>query len=101
MGTPTSVGTTKGSLGSLRIHPNPSSGRFTIEAEWSRSHVGERVRIEMLNTLGQVVYQTEVVPDKTSWSVDVWVSEAVANGVYQLSISTSSLRENRPIVIRR
>jgi hypothetical protein len=55
----------------------------------------------MLNSLGQVVYRTEVVPDKTSWSVDVWVNDAVANGVYQLSISTLTLRENKPIVIRR
>jgi hypothetical protein len=101
MGTPTSIQSTRGSLNSLLIHPNPSTGRFTIEAEWDRSHVGERVRIEMLNTLGQVVYQTEVVPDKTSWSVNVWMSDAVANGVYQLSIRTGTISVNKPVVLNR
>ena len=63
--------------------------------------MGERVRIELVNSVGQVVYNTEVVPDRGVWSVDVWLGDNVANGLYMLRLNTGSMRAVRQVMIQR
>jgi hypothetical protein len=88
--------------GLIALYPNPSSGHFTISAEWNSNQIGKRVVIEVLSALGQNVYRTELQPTTKQWSTDVWLGEQIANGTYLVRISTDNgMNHKLPIVIKR
>ena len=87
--------------GTVTLYPNPNSGRFTIACEWGAAHRGERVKIEILNTLGQQVFTDELAPATTQWSVPVWLQDNIANGLYQLRLHTETMSTVRSLSIRR
>ena len=62
---------------------------------------GQKVKIQMVNTIGQAVYSTEVTPNTKEWSLPVWLDDAVANGIYQLKISTGDSFAVKPVLIQR
>jgi hypothetical protein len=88
--------------GSFLVYPNPGSGHFTVEVNWAAEHpADERVGIDLVNALGQKVYTTEVRPGRKTWSVNIWLDEAVANGMYTLRLYTPETQFAQPLVIRR
>jgi hypothetical protein len=96
-------------IGSVSLYPNPATGMFTVSVKGGNSTVvsGRRIKLEVLNMLGQAVYQSAVVPDTRDWSVDVRLDEGVANGIYLLRVgaedadsNTASHARAQPSVIR-
>lgn len=74
----------------ITVYPNPSRGTFTISSNYS---MGE---ICIYNALGENVYCKNIQAKKT----DV-IIPAIADGIYQLQVETSSGIANRKIVISR
>jgi hypothetical protein len=102
IGSPASVAGTSGWQGAVSLYPNPSGGRFTVSADWSASHIGKRVSIDVYNVLGQMLYHSEVAPEKSKWSYDVQLSEAVPNGHYTIRLATQDgMKANMPLIINR
>lgn len=97
----TGIGTAGNWDGSLSIYPNPNNGHFTIIAENKSFKSGTKVKIDLVNALGQAVYSTEVTPNAAKWTVPVWLNETVANGVYQLRINAGDAQMIKPLLIQR
>lgn len=89
------VGTTEiPSISNLDIFPNPSNGQFNISIELDGIH---EVAIEVVNTLGQVIYNT--TPENiTSRQYPINLEEMSA-GMYQIKIRVDNEFISRPIII--
>ena len=75
---------------SLLVHPNPSSGRFTVSVDWGLISAGERVQVEVVNSLGQVVWRNTAAAAAGRWSLEVELETGVSNGVYLLRVQRQS-----------
>ena len=81
---------------SLLLHPNPNSGQFTVSTDWGAVAAGEKVWVEVVNALGQVVFREAVQPAAGRWNLDIQLQERLSNGVYQLRV----VREREGVVVR-
>ena len=88
---------------SLLLHPNPNSGRFTISADWGAIAAGEKVQVEVVNALGQVIWSRTPAVTAGTWQLEVKLEESVANGLYLLRVQRQSngSRAARPFLIQR
>lgn len=64
----------------IKAYPNPASDKLTIEIDNNTGH-----HIRMINTLGQIMHESEVINNKTS----IDLSQLSGKGVYFLEISNS------------
>jgi hypothetical protein len=87
--------------GTISLYPNPNTGRFSIAAAWGASHNGKRVAIDVLNAIGQIVYHSEVAPDRPEWHYDVQLAEGLSNGRYMLRLSGDGMKATMPFVLNR
>ena len=89
--------------GTISLYPNPNTGHFTVAVDWGGGHSGERVRLELVNALGQAVYGSELVPNAATWSVEVWLNEGIANGLYLLRLRSAADGSGivKPVMIQR
>jgi hypothetical protein len=102
IGSPAGVAGTSGWQGAVSLYPNPSGGRFTVSADWNAIHIGKRVSVDVYNVLGQMMYHSEVAPDRTKWSYDVRLSDAIPNGHYTIRLTTQDgMKANMPLIINR
>jgi PKD repeat protein len=78
------------------IYPNPNTGDFTIQ--YTLPEIAA-LRIRIYNALGQIVWTSE-----TGQSLEGRVQvqlPIVAEGIYQVELSTGAARANQKLVIRR
>jgi hypothetical protein len=75
--------------GKASIYPNPTDGNLNIEAEGMR-------RITVVNTIGQVVYDTEVETDHYLLNLSRFGS-----GLYMIRVYTTEGMMNRPVTVTR
>lgn len=75
--------------GEMSLYPNPSTGHLTLRVQWPQALVGKSLRLEVMNNLGQLVYQTSLNPERRDWTYDFDLKEPVANGNYMLRLSGS------------
>jgi hypothetical protein len=86
----------------VSLYPNPTSGRFSIKAEWGAAHIGKTIRVDIMNVVGQRVYHTEITPDKASWNHEVTLAAGLSNGHYTLRLHTGDgMRAAIPFVLNR
>ncbi|MEO6831912.1 MAG: T9SS type A sorting domain-containing protein, partial [Chitinophagaceae bacterium] len=86
--------------GSVNLYPNPNTGNFSIDAV-SKLQPGQRISIVVLNMVGQRVYQSEIAPGTSKWSVNVRLNEGLANGLYTLQLNAENMRAVAPFVLAR
>lgn len=75
--------------GEMSLYPNPSTGHLTLRVQWPQALVGKSVHLDVMNNLGQLVYQTSLNPERRDWTYDFDLKEPVANGNYMLRLSGS------------
>ncbi len=76
------------------LYPNPNDGRFTLAVRGGK--MGQRIGIEVVNALGQVVHTREVVTARADLEVSMELTD-VASGIYLLRVrgedgSTAAMR---------
>lgn len=76
------AGMSKGA-GDMELYPNPNKGQFTVEAELTTAR--ENLVVEVVNNLGQVVYQTNVKLSGNKLKTEIALG-AVASGTYMVRI---------------
>ena len=72
------------------IYPNPSQGESIIEA----NGLNEEITIEVMNTLGQIVYSSVTVQAKTNLSLS-----HLSKGIYSVSLTHSDGKSQQVLVI--
>lgn len=75
---------TNGESRSTNIFPNPTDGILTIEL----ADVSEQIDIQVINALGEVVYQSKLTNKNTKLN-----AENLANGIYFLKIVSENKQE--------
>ena len=83
------IGTSGRGAGSVTLYPNPSGGSFTVSASGGAQYSGTQVRIDVLNTLGQIVHHVELLPSANEWKTRIALDGSLANGQYLLRVSTA------------
>jgi hypothetical protein len=85
------------------VYPNPSSGTFNIQ--WVNNAVGGEVSIQVVNTLGQVIFTNEEKIYGNTWSKEINLcsekTSFVAAGIYFLEIKTGSDFIQKKIIITK
>lgn len=74
---------------SLRVSPNPNKGAFSIIGSLGTT-TDETVGVDITDMLGQTVYTGAVESKKGNVNAKVEVSNALANGVYLLTLHSTS-----------
>ncbi len=86
------------SVGSVTLYPNPTTGKFTLMVTGTNGK-GRQMRIQILNAVGQSVYESAAIPDTRDWSMDVRLEDNLANGTYLLRVGLAEGDLN-PAIIR-
>jgi hypothetical protein len=78
--------------GDVKLVPNPNKGEFTIKGTLSTSGsvADEEVSLEVTDMLGQVVYSNKIMAVKGRVNEHISLGDALANGMYILSLHTAS-----------
>lgn len=82
------------SISNLSIFPNPSNGQFNVSIELEGIH---EVSIEVINTLGQVIYRTS--PESIAARQYPMNLDNVPSGLYQIRIRVDNESLSRTILI--
>ncbi len=82
------------SISELNIFPNPSNGQFNIGIELDGLH---EVAIEVVNTLGQVIYST--IPESIAARQYVITVDKIPAGIYQIRIRVDNEFITRSMMI--
>ncbi|MEO6830928.1 MAG: T9SS type A sorting domain-containing protein, partial [Chitinophagaceae bacterium] len=101
MDPPLGIQTTQGWLGNMSLYPNPTSGQLTLSMNIASTHVGSALRVEVMNTVGQVVYVQEMTADKTGFTTALKLPTSLSNGTYMLRIMADGARASAPFVLSR
>jgi PKD repeat protein len=80
----------------IAIYPNPSNGKFTIEAV-TDAVIG-RVTIEILNQLGQTVYFFDKTMNDSHFTEKINL-ETLPLGIYYLKLNTDNVNAKRKFII--
>lgn len=91
------VGLDEQTAQNLKIYPNPSNGRFTIDMNKLSSG---QLRISVLNIIGELVYEEsrEVSHDQFFGEVNL---EHLPNGIYMINLENNTSRSTQRISIKR
>jgi hypothetical protein len=82
------------SIANLDIFPNPSNGQFNVSIELDGIH---EVSIEVINTLGQVIYRTS--PESIAARQYAMNLKDVPSGLYQIRVKVDNESLSRTIMI--
>lgn len=78
------------SLNNLRMYPNPNNGSFTLKGKINNT---EKVQLQILNAVGQVVYTNEANTTNGKLQQDINLG-SIANGIYLLRIQAGAEQQN-------
>jgi len=80
---------------SLKIYPNPTPGNFAVEF-----NAYDVVNLQLINTLGEVVYQLNKVDTPGNYTKNIDVN-GIREGVYYLKIEGNSINIIKKIAIKK
>ncbi len=75
--------------GKIQLVPNPNKGIFTVKGTLA-STGDEEVTIEITNTLGQIVYSNKAIAHAGAVNEKIQLNSSLANGMYILSLHSST-----------
>lgn len=84
----------------VKLYPNPNNGNFTIEAKFVNITNDANAKIEVLNSVGQLVFKDDVEILNGEMKKDVRLM-GVANGTYYIRLSSGSQSVMKPLNIQQ
>jgi hypothetical protein len=75
------------------IYPNPNSGLFTLELNLRPGMQTGAVNVEVINSVGQIVYQKAVPIQETALHQQVELDRTASSGVYFLRVTVGEITE--------
>jgi hypothetical protein len=74
----------------ISLTPNPNSGSFTLSGY---TNSAEKVSIDVTNSIGQVVYNSQVAVSNGAIRSNISLSERLPSGIYLISIRAADAKE--------
>jgi len=84
----------------VKVFPNPNSGLFTLEINMLQA-LSEQVKIEMVNAIGQIVYQKLIPTNNGYINEHMELDNAIPTGVYFLQITIGNKMETTRIMLTK
>jgi glucose/arabinose dehydrogenase len=84
----------------MKVYPNPNNGLFTIQLNMSTTQE-EKVKIRVVNVLGQEVYNKEFIANSDYVQETVELDNSLVTGVYTLQVMIGNKVENTNIVLSK
>jgi hypothetical protein len=69
--------------------------------QWPAKYFGETIKIKLFNTLGQKVYADSYKPTTSKWKTTINLTDAIANGAYQLRLSAGDMSTVKRVMSNR
>lgn len=85
----------------VKIFPNPNNGLFTLEVNMAPTAATEQIKIELVNAVGQVVYQKLVSNSNGYINEHMELESTVPIGVYFLQVTIGSKVETTRMMLTR
>lgn len=82
----------------LKVYPNPNTGHFMIVVCMPAS---ELAKIQMMNNLGQVVYNKEIKTQNDCINETVEIDRSIPPGIYTLKVISGNKVENTNVILLR
>jgi hypothetical protein len=82
-------------LSLVSVYPNPASEEVMIELP----ALNEKISVKIVNAIGQVVYNEQIVPSVNSKTIKQINTGDFAKGIYTISIETTNARAFKKLVI--
>ena len=82
----------------ISLYPNPSNGNFIIELTNAASN--QNVRIEIYNTIGQIIFSTQEKVSLPDWKREMDLS-TVAEGIYFIELKGENFFSRKKFLITR
>jgi len=83
----------------VKLYPNPNNGMFTIEINMAQSSAREQIKIEVLNALGQVVYQKTPSSNSEYIFEHIELEGSLPTGIYFLQITVGDRVEKTKMLL--
>ncbi len=84
----------------MKVYPNPNNGSFTIMLNMATSRE-EKVKMRIVNLLGQEIYNKEFIAGDTSLREIVDLDSSLPVGIYTLQVVMGEKTESTSIVLAR
>lgn len=85
----------------VKVFPNPNNGLFTLEINMANTTVAEQIKIELINTVGQIVYQKLVSSNDGYINEHVELESTIPIGVYFLKITVGNKIETSQLILTK
>jgi glucose/arabinose dehydrogenase len=86
--------------GTMKVFPNPTTGLFTIEMNLAIAN-DEKVKIRVVNLLGQEVYNNEFASNGNYLKEMVELNRSLPDGIYTLQVIIGKKAENTKMILSR
>jgi glucose/arabinose dehydrogenase len=96
----TSIKTDTSGLFQMKVYPNPNDGRFTISLRMA-AETKEKAIVKMLNSLGQVIYNSEYTAENGFISQTVDLDKSLPTGIYVLQVTVGDKQESTNVMLAR
>ena len=81
----------------INIYPNPNNGNFKLALKLGRS-TNEKVNIQMINTMGKVVFSNNVI--SVNGDVNLNINNKFTPGIYLIKYKTASEEAVEKMIIQ-
>jgi hypothetical protein len=84
----------------MKVYPNPTTGLFSIVLNMATTEQ-EKVKMKIVNMLGQEVYNKEIVANSSYLKETVELDGSLPPGIYTLQISVGNIVESTSVVLSK
>ena len=81
----------------INIYPNPNNGSFKIALKTGR-HTNEKVNIQMINTMGKVIFSNNVI--SVNGDVNLNINNKFRPGIYLIKYKTAHEESVEKMIIQ-
>jgi acid phosphatase type 7 len=81
----------------IKVYPNPTKGKVHIEAVTSETSA----RVEVVNTIGQLVYTKDLAVENSVISEEIDLSERFSSGIYIVSVKIGEKVQNSKVLLTK
>jgi hypothetical protein len=95
----TGINTVSSAFSDFNLFPNPNEGRFTINGTLKHQG-GTEAGIEILNSIGQVVYRDAVKIVKNELHATIDIGSRITAGMYMIRVTINDKTESMRFIVK-